>query len=39
MRDVGRTQEELVNHEQQASDLPILRVFFNIPSALSAYKP
>ena len=31
MRDVGRTQEEFVNHEPQASDLRILRVFFQHP--------
>ena len=32
MRDVGRTREEFVNHEPQANDLRILRVFSNITS-------
>ena len=31
MRDVGRTREEFVNNEPQASDLRILRVFFQHP--------
>ena len=30
--DVGRTLEEFVNHEPQASDLRILRVFFQHPA-------
>ena len=37
---VGRTREEFVNHEPQASDLRIFRVFYQHPkSGLSAYKP
>ena len=31
MWDVGRTQEEFVNHEPQASGLRILRVFYQHP--------
>ena len=31
MRDVGRTREEFENHEPQASDLKILRVFVQNP--------
>ena len=37
--DVGRTLEELVNHSPTASDLRILRVFYQHQSGLSAYKP
>ena len=37
--DVGRTREEFVNHEPQASDLRILRVFYQHPKWFSAYKP
>ena len=39
MWDVGRTQEEFVNHEPQASGLRILRVFYQHPKWFISLQP
>ena len=39
MQDVGRTREEFVNHEPQASGLRILRVFYQHPKWFISFLP